>query len=347
MSHPVQDPVTDLLVPLPSEGEEWNPYTIHTHYFGALVPEAGVSIFIYIRYLPYFPAAQGGLFVYRGMHNVHPFDMEYIDWVQTMPWPRIEGSTITTTNGVRIEFLEPGRVARITYESRDGSVRLDTLQEAVSPLAVRGHVVPGEELHSAQRPGGSEQMMHATGTLELRGETFAINSFSGRDRSWRQIRPELQGGTPTPPICWTPISFGEELSFNQVGIEDPDSDPNWEGLYEVPDGAPLFHYAWVSRHGELRKIVEVRRSVSEEHPIFFTPMAQSIEATDEAGDRYRFEGQAVSYGAQPAWWNAGTNEAVFRWFDSEGRETHGVSQSLWYDHFHRAMRARRKAVVSA
>lgn len=41
-THP-QD--TDLLVPLPAQGEA-NPYTVHTHYFGASVPQAGLELLI-------------------------------------------------------------------------------------------------------------------------------------------------------------------------------------------------------------------------------------------------------------------------------------------------------------
>ena len=38
--------------------------------------------------------------------------------------------TITTANGLRIEFLELGRQARITYASGDGRCELDVLQTA-------------------------------------------------------------------------------------------------------------------------------------------------------------------------------------------------------------------------
>ena len=40
MTIAVQPPETDLILPLPAAGEEWDPWTIHTHYFGFTVPAA-------------------------------------------------------------------------------------------------------------------------------------------------------------------------------------------------------------------------------------------------------------------------------------------------------------------
>ena len=47
-----QPPETDLIFPLPPEGETWDPCLIHTHYFGFSVPEAQIGGLTYIRYMP-------------------------------------------------------------------------------------------------------------------------------------------------------------------------------------------------------------------------------------------------------------------------------------------------------
>ena len=133
MSHAVHRPETDLLLPLPGE-EEWDPHTIHTHYFGFSVPEAKLGAFLYIRYQPAFPLCQGGVAIFRGTGNISPIDIDHLDYEITMPWPRIDANTITTANGLRIEFLEPGRVARVSYASADGQTKLDVTQTAVTPL---------------------------------------------------------------------------------------------------------------------------------------------------------------------------------------------------------------------
>src|ERR1700754_2608258 len=87
---------TDLLIPRLGPDENWDPHLIHTHYFGFSVPEAAIGAFLYIRYQPAFPLSQGGVCVFQGTENVEHTDMAYLDYEITMPWPTVEGNTITT-----------------------------------------------------------------------------------------------------------------------------------------------------------------------------------------------------------------------------------------------------------
>jgi hypothetical protein len=313
MSLPTQPPESDLIVPLPAEGEEWDPWTIHTHYFGASVPEAELGVFLYIRYQPAFPLCQGGVCIFRGLDNTEPLD---------------------------IDFLEPGKLARVTYESADGETSVDLEQRAISPLLMRGHVVPGEETDTdpGQTPGGSEQFMHATGKVVVRGESFDIDCFAPRDRSWRQVRTEAPGGArPMPPVGWSPMCFGEDLIFNQISFEHPDTNPIWEGLFEIPEGAPTHHFAWLYADGDLRDIVKVRRDVQEYHPRLHMATRQEIEAEDADGNTHRFRGEAIAMTPMPAWPNASFRDSVYRWESEDGRVAHGTYQELWFDAFQRAM----------
>jgi hypothetical protein len=41
----IQSPDPDLLIPLPADGEHWDPHLIHTHYFGFSVPDAELGGF--------------------------------------------------------------------------------------------------------------------------------------------------------------------------------------------------------------------------------------------------------------------------------------------------------------
>jgi hypothetical protein len=340
-THP---PETDLIVPLPAAGESWDPWTIHTHYFGFSVPEADLGAFLYIRYMPDFPLCQGGVGVFQGTDNLEPGDMAFLDYRLTMPWPSIEGNTITTTNGLRIEFLEPGRSARVTFEG-DG-VSIDILQEAVTPLLVRGHVMPGEEHDSdpAQLPGGSEQFMHVTGSLTLRGTSFQIDCYAPRDRSWRQVRSEAPGA-PMPPVGWSPMCFGEDLIFNQISYEALDTDPEWVGVYDVPADRPTHHFAWLHADGETHSITRVRRNVLERHPHLYSALRQEIEAEDELGRVHRFSGQAIAVTAMPAWPNVTFRDSVFRWEDESGRVAHSTYQEIWFDAYQRAMKNRHRTAV--
>lgn len=339
---------TDLWLPLPGEGEQWDPHLIHTHYFGFSIPEARLGAFLYVRYQPAFPLSQGGVCIFSGTDNLEPTDVDFLDYEITMPWPEIQGSTITTANGLRIAFTEPGRSARITYTSDDGSTRIDVLAEAVTPLLARGHVMPGEEDHhgdASREPGGTEQFMHMTGELVLHGQRHVVDCHAPRDRSWRQIRVEKRGAVPVPPVGWSPMYFGPDLIFNQISFEPLDTEPAWAGLYEVGN-RPSHHYAWIQLGDETRAVTRVRRNVLEYHPVIHLPLRQEIEAEDETGATYRFRGEAIACAPVPAWPNVSFHDSVYRWEDGSGRVTHATYQEIWFDTYQRAMKRRRSAVVA-
>jgi hypothetical protein len=348
MSTATHPPETDLIVPLPASDERWDPWTIHTHYFGFSVPEAEIGAFIYIRYQPAFALCAGGVVLFQGTYNLEPCDTEFIDYRMTMPWPQIEGNTITTANGLRIEFLELGRKARVTFTSSDGSTSIDVLQEAVSPLLVRGHVMPGEDRDAdpSLSAGGSEQFMHVTGEVVLRGTSYSVDCLHPRDRSWRQVRTE-QPSMPMPPVGWSPMCFGEDLIFNQISFESADTDPAWTGVYEMPADRPTHHFAWLYVDGELTEITRVRRNVLERHPQLHAALRQEIEAHDTAGRVHNFSGTAIAMAAMPAWPNVIFRDSVYRWEDDRGRITHSTYQEIWFDDYQRAMKRRKRVGARA
>ncbi|WP_028933740.1 hypothetical protein [Pseudonocardia spinosispora] len=344
----IHPPESDLILPLPADGEQWDPHLIHTHYFGFSIPEARIGAFLYVRYQPAFPLSQGGVCIFQGTDNFEPTDMAFMDYEITMPWPEIDGNKITTANGLSIEFLELGRVARITYTSSDGSTSVDVTATAVTPLLARGHIMPGEEDHHAvgSKSGGTEQFMHMTGELVLHGERHAIDCFAPRDRSWRQVRLETRGGaTPVPPIGWSPMYFGPDLIFNQISFEPLDTDPAWAGLYNVGD-RPSHHYAWIQLGDETRAITSVRRNVLEYHDRIHLPVRQEITAVDEHGATYGFHGEAIACATLPAWPNTSFHDSVYRWEDEQGRVAHATYQELWFDKYQRHMKQRSAQLVS-
>ena len=335
---------TDLLIPMPGTGEQWDPHRIHTHYFGFSVPEARIGAFLYIRYQPEFRSCHGGVCIFAGHDNVALTDIEHLDYQIAMPWPSVRGNTITTANGFGIEILDPGREIRLTYTSADGATSFDVVQRALTPLVARGHIMPGEELHHdalAQQAGGSEQFMHAVGELTLNGSTYRIDCHAPRDRSWNQVRDETY--VPTPPLGWTPMYFGPDLSLSQISFEPLDTDPHWAGLYEVGD-RPSHHFGWIQRGDETRAIASVRRSVSDTHPRNFIPLRQDLIITDERGEGYQFHGETIASAPLPAWPNSLFYDSVIRWTDEAGRVTHATSQGIWMADYQRAMTARKSSV---
>lgn len=344
MSVDTQPDETDLIIPLPGEGQVWDPHTVHTHYFGFCIPEAEIGVFLYVRYMPYYPLCHGGVLAFQGLENLATTDAAFHDYEITMPWPDIDGGRITTANGLSFDFVEPGRRALLRYRSTDGLTLLDVEATAVTPLLARGHVIPGEELHRSQDPGGSEQFMHYTGTLTLQGRQYPVDCVYPRDHSWRQVRRESRDANVHPPTSWTPIHFGADLTFNQIGIEAPDTEPDWLGVYELPAGTPNHHFAWVVRDGKIQRIEYVRRTVTKTHPLLFAPLAMHIEATDAAGRNYAFDGTAIALSPMMMWPNIAAFDSVFRWTDhASGRVGFGPVQTMHTEAYAQALKARRPA----
>jgi hypothetical protein len=324
----IQPASTDLLLPRGEPGTPLHPYTVHTHYFGFTVPDAAIGAFLYARYMPAFGLAQGGPVIFRGMDNVSPLDVEYHDYRATMPWPQVEGGTIRLDCGYEIDVVKPGELIRLRYESPDGAVGFELDQRAVTPLIARGHVVPGEEAHhgsSGLEHGGSEQFMHCTGELRLRGETYAVDCHAVRDRSWNQVRTEEPGGAPPGnPVGWSPAWFGDDLAFNVTSAV-------------APDGQTSAYYKWLVRDGELVELTGVRRSVLEYHPVLHSAVRQELELADATGRSQRFEGRAIAVAPVYAWPNVSFRDSVFRWEDEQGRVTHCTYQEIFWDRYQRNM----------
>lgn len=330
----VQPAEVDLYMPLPTPGEVIDPYIILTHYFGFSIPEENIGGFIYCRCQPAFPLSQGGVAIFQGTENIEPMDMAYLDYRNTMPWPTVTEEVITYANGLCLSFVELGKKIRLTYTSPDGKTSFDLLQEGITPMYARGHVVPGEELHrdSGMTTGGMEQVMHVTGELVLNGRRYPVDCFNARDRSWGQVRTEVKQAVVAPPVGWSPMTFGKDFIFGQVGYENLDTNPPWLEFYKpMLEGRPTTHFAWIMVEGEKRDIVRVHRNVSEYHPRLLCAMKQEIEAEDDRGNIYKFKGEAIAMSNMPAWPNAALRVGVYRWEDESGRLAYDSYQEMWLD----------------
>jgi hypothetical protein len=337
-AHPTHPPESDLWVPRPQPGEVWDPAMLSTHYHGIHVPEARIGAYIYSLNRPAFGCNQGGVLIFQGDQNYDPLDMAYLDYGMTQSWPTIDHNSLTTENGLRIEFVELGRVVRLTYTSPDGNTWLDVTGEAVTPLFARGHIIPGEDVEKdpAMSPGGSEQMMHMTGTLVLHGERYDVDCYNPRDRSWGQVRTESmqrRAKLPVlPPVGWTPMYFGPDLVFNSAGFVPESTNPNWVGVYDVDPALPAQYFAWMIVDGENVEIRSVTRTVSEYHPFLYSAQRQRVDVELVDGRRYGFEGETTAMCNAVAWPNAAIRVGTSHWTSDDGRECDNTYQEMWFDH---------------
>lgn len=327
MPHHVQPPESDLIgLDFREHAGAYRPHTTHTHYFGFQIPEADIGCYSYIRYQPYFPLMQGSVQIFQGLDNNCVLDMAHLDYSMTLPWPEVDGPVITTSRGYRIEFLELGRKARITYRSADGRAAFELEQTALSPLVGRAAVIPGEDLHTTMNPGGSEQFMHCIGELTLHGRSYPIDCNTIRDRSWNQDRTEDRRGRFDEPIAWTPVYFDDGRYFNQVGFEGPNA-----------------MFSFLGKGDEIRDLVRVERTVTESHPTLYFPLAQRIEAEDSDGAVFRMSGRAIAAAPIVSWPHAFTFDQVVRWETDDGAVGHGPCQGIWFEAHQHTMKARRSS----
>ena len=173
--------------------------------------------------------------------------------------------------------------------------------------------------------------VHCVGDLVLQGEHFDVDCYVPRDRSWSQVRTEKQGATVIPPIGWSPMYFGKDLIFNSIGYEDPDTDPAWSGLFDLPPDRPSHNFGWISVDGQVRGLNHVRRDVAARHHALGAPVEQTIEAEDDHGRIHRFSGKAIAMSAVPFWPNASFRDSLFRWEAEDGRVAHQTFQEIWFD----------------
>ncbi|MCV7102804.1 hypothetical protein [Mycobacterium palustre] len=340
-AHP---PEIDLYYFTPPEGQHWEPHRIHTNYFGLTVPEARLGAYIYLRCHPEFRLCHGGVVVFDDFDAVDPLDSVWCDYEISMPWPTIGDRSVSTANGLRFDIVDPGRVIRIRYGQSDDLTHLDVTATAVTPLIARPYIMPGEEQHHDvdRSQGGIEQMMRYIGQITVRGVRHAVDCYDLRDRSWNQIRVERRGAVRVPPICLTPMRFGDDLMLNHIGFEAPDSEPAWKGLYDLPDDyrKPIFGWVYTAGDPAARSITRVTRNVLAYHPFNHMPTRQELQIEDESGRTHRFSGEALSVGVIPTWPNATFRDSVYRWHDERGRVCYSATQEMWFDDYQRLMKQR-------
>jgi hypothetical protein len=128
--------------------------------------------------------------------------------------------------------------------------------------------------------------------------------------------------------------------INQIGVEAPDTDPAWTGLFELPDGAPLHHWAWIADGGAPQTITRVHRNVLEYHPRLHAATKQELEVETEDGKTHRFSGEAYAMASVPGWPNLAAAIAVYRWEDERGRISDQTYQDISFDRYFREMTRR-------
>jgi len=168
----------DRFCPTPTADPLWN----ESCWFSFSIPERGVHGMIYYFFRPNMKLLMGGPILWDAS-GAHPGDCLYYDWHHFQPIP--EGAAkfdFTSHTSLDVKVIEPLRQYRLRYDA--GGLKLDLLWTALD----QPHHFLGMEIEAtgatAENRMHLEQMGRATGTVELRREVLAVDSFALRDTSW-------------------------------------------------------------------------------------------------------------------------------------------------------------------
>lgn len=277
-----------------------------TWYWGFYEPQSNLHGFIHIWTHPNLNLCTGGLFAHFGHKREH-LAAELFDFRNFTPDSIFDqAGNITLANGLTIRFEKPMERMHIRYENPDRDFVLDMVQEAVQPAIMRSN-----NQHF-------EQTMRAIGSVTYEGTEHRFDNLSIRDRSWGERRPE--GGHKMPPYTWMNGAFSEDFAFCISGLDDPELNPDWVGLYEVPR-EKLMSDAWIYDHGKQLRLESLSKiTVRAEDGL--RPVRNIIDCVAEDGRAFRFVGEILASNPWHSWQNALCHCGLTRWtspqFENEG-----------------------------
>ena len=217
-----------------------------TWWFEAIVPEKQLVASFYISARPNLGICSSGSWMWSGMHRTQS-SADHLDYQIYLPLPTFEGNRISVPQaGLEIEVIDPLRKNHVVYKSPDGTAEADILFEGLFDPVMRSN---GKHF---------EQAMRGRGTIRIGNETYQVDSFSFRDRSWGEPRPER--GLVHPPIGWLcGVLDDGRVAFNLSGSDDPGKGAEWAGAYPL-SASDVFYDGWISYDGKVRKVVSMSKS---------------------------------------------------------------------------------------
>ena len=279
------------------------------------VPEAAINCFVYCWVHPNLNLVSGGLFLYKGFKNQH-MECELFDYFNYMNANIIgDGSLIQLPNGLRIEVIKPLEKIKLSYRDPARQTALEVELNAVHVPIMRAN-----NQHF-------EQLMHATGNLELRGQSYAVDCHPVRDRSWGELRPESHASSPA--YTWVTGAFGEDFAFNVGSHDDPARNPDWLGVFEPPER--IFKDGWVLVKGEQRRIVKSSKNTRRELPLC-RPMEHEYQFEDSEGETYTITGKVLGQTHWSGWSNVVVHFGLIEW-EWNGKKGWGDCQEVQWNDF--------------
>lgn len=293
-----------------------------TWYWGFNEPVSGLHGFIHIWTHPNLGICTAGIFAHIGSKR-DQLACEVFDFRNFAPDTIFNAAgDITLANGLTVDFEIPMQRMRIRYENKDRDFALDMVQDAVQPAIMRSN-----DAHF-------EQTMRTVGSVTFEGKVYSFDNLTIRDRSWGERRPEV--GHKMPPYTWMNGAFSEDFAFCISGLDDPDRNPDWAGLYDVPS-EQLMSDAWVYLGGKKFRLSRFSKITERARDCGLRPVRHVIDCTLEDGRDLQFVGEVVGSVPWHCWQNALCHTGLTRWTCTQTGETcWGETQEVqWNDYVYR------------
>jgi len=290
-----------------------------THYLGFSIPEKRIHGFCYMWYHPNLKTVTGGAWVWQGIKK-HNLQSELFDIVTFMGDDFLKNDLhdFKLDNSYHVTTIEPLKRHRIRYEDIARQNSFDIEFEAMMPAMV---LSSGMHL---------EQGMKTRGKLVLRGKEYVVNGYNVRDRSWGQLRSEANQFFP--PMAWMTGVFGDDFAFGCTAFDNPETDPDWKGLLEVPGGQTV-KGGWIYKDSEITAVISAMKKTTRNPETLF-PESVDITIDDAKGRSFKLHGDIIAAGNWRTWHNMESMICLIRW-EHEGRVAHGDFQEChWSEYIH-------------
>ncbi|AFR49413.1 DUF7065 domain-containing protein [Gordonia sp. KTR9] len=274
-------------------------YETETFWFSFFVPERDIGAWIYTSIRQNVGATAGGLWMWDRSATL-PWDIPFYENFTALKMPTIDGQTLRSPTGARIDTVEPGMVYDLHYEDRDRislELRFTGLE---APVPLRKGAPPYPVASHYDQTG------HVVGHLVLDGERIEVDCYAMRDRSWG---PRHERGYQRVGYTWLASQDLSMLTFSAPTATSDD-----------------IHSGYIRRGEDVSRIVGGHRIVGRD-PKNAWVETLDISVVDEHGNEWTAAGTARSRFVLPGATNVCVNTLLA--FDVGGETVFGEDQDVW------------------
>ena len=300
--------------------------------FWFAVPEERIYSNIYVQARPNVGATISSINVVQGI-NPEPFTADFTDPQMHAPCPS-SMLKFSLQSGLSVDVYEPPNHYRFSYRSGNGLCEMeldlagcmpawDPHDPADNPLLRAAPTHTDLGLGDAWAGGHLDFVGRVTGSLTLRGKTYAVDAMGGFDRSWGN-RTEYGPAA----VNYLHIPFDETFGAHLVmGLD----------LQEDRVVCDPLRFGYVYDDGGVHGIVD---ATMQTHYVGMVPSANHVEITDERGRTFTFIGTSIAcvpwYSFSPSYV---TYQSLMR-YENDGKVAHGLQADVWGLEYLAARRSR-------